>query len=171
MPNPWLLLAALVTALGLAAAAAWGGHEWTARHYKQVISERDTADAVATLTAEHEAREKEQAWQEIVDKKERGIQDEQRKNTSLAFALSGSRTDISGLRKQLSGFAAGTAGGDSIAACRAEAGTLAALLASGAEIGDRLRDLAVRSAKDHDDRAAEVEGLLASWPRNTPQAP
>jgi hypothetical protein len=131
-----------------------------AEHAEQVAEwHRLAAQASATALLQQ------QQLQARVQRAQETLDEARRHNAALAADMARVRVDRDRLRKQLSTYAAGAGDRDTVAACQARAGTLTALLAAGAELVEACVGLAQRAAAAHDERAAEVEALLAAWPR------
>lgn len=122
--------------------------------------------------AERRARETEQRLRAAVETAEKELKEEREKVHELEQKIAEQNARIrdlirerNGLRDELLTYAAGPATGDTLAACRERAGTLAKVVADGADLLAEGAGLLAEVAADHDERAAEVEALLNAWPR------
>lgn len=170
-------------AIGLAVVGAiWIAYSWaydrgvahektkSAAMLNRVVEEhnRQVAEADAAATA------REHLLQSKVNEQATEIDNAQRVNAEQILALQkysttadAARAAAGRLRDALATArvtAAATAV-DPAAACASRAGAYEALLARGEELLRVGRDLANRCAGAHDDRAAEVTGLVHSWPK------
>jgi hypothetical protein len=150
------------------------------------LSNRINATVIEKLRAEHQvdlrmiserAREIEERnraleaqMRQAADKARKELDDALREIQNREVALAGLRRDRDtlrvGLRNALVAYAGGSGSADSIAACHARAGALAAAAADGAELLAEGAGLLEQAALAHDRRAAEVRALIEAWPQS-----
>jgi hypothetical protein len=149
------------------------------------LSNRINATAIERMRAEHQAdlraisekareiearnRALEAQMRQAADMARKELDDAIAEIRNREVALAGLRRDRDalrvGLRDALAAYAGGSGTADSLAACRARAGALAAAAADGAELLAEGASLLEQAALAHDRRAAEVRALIEAWPR------
>jgi chromosome segregation ATPase len=150
------------------------------------LSNRINAAAIERLRAQYQAdlraisekareieernRALEAQMRQAADKARKELDDALREIQDREVALAGLRRDRDalrvGLRNALAAYASGSGTADSLAACRARAGALAAAAADGAELLAEGAGLLEQAALAHDRRAAEVKALIEAWPQS-----
>lgn len=168
------LVAGLAGCLAVIGWQAWRLHTLRTEH-AEASAEWSRLSAAAARAAQIKSTE----LQAAVDAARGALHEQTRTNAELrrqleeaAGRIARLHADARGLRSELAAARAARGADDSLAACRAWAGALEEVLADGAGIvaaGSRvvgeLAAVAGSCAADHDDRAAEVEALLAAWPK------
>jgi hypothetical protein len=128
--------------------------------------------AISEKAREIEERNRalEAQMRQAADRARKELDDALREIQDREVALAGLRRDRDalrvGLRNALAAYAGGSGTADSIAACRARAGALAAAAADGAELLAEGAGLLEQAALAHDRRAAEVRALIEAWPQS-----
>jgi hypothetical protein len=174
--NHWRLIAICIAA---AFAYLWiynRGADSRQPEIDAVVAQHEAAIANANqerAIADAAARAKEAQWAAERATRAKELDDERRTNAEMQLALAKyrttatqSRASADRLRDELATarLVARETAVDPAAACHARAGTYEALLARGEDLLRRGRDLVVRCAGAHDDRAPEVTSLVGSWP-------
>lgn len=116
-----------------------------------------------TVAALRRAADDTARWQKAVKTAEGTLYEARIRIADLDRNIAALRTANSGLRNQLTEYAAGQPD-DTVAACQSRAGALAALLAEGEGLVRAHAELARTCARAHDERAVEVGALLDAWP-------
>jgi len=165
----WRILA-IVALLGIvfAAGARYGG-----AGPRQALAEQKTAQALQIAEWERlraaaaaESLRRQQDLQEAADAARMNLETSRRTIAAQATRIAALSADTDRLRVNLSAYAAGRSGQDSVGACQQRAGALASLLAEGAGLIAEAGNMARQCAIAHDERAAEVRALLDAWPDN-----
>jgi len=110
-------------------------------------------------------REIEARWQSTVDQQASELSNARTTITQQASRLRALSLDSSRLRDQLTAYAAGSPGEDSVAACHARAAALSAYAADLGAVAGEIAIAARQSAVERDEFAAEVNALIKAWPR------
>ena len=167
-------LASLRTALAVAGAVAvvalLAGTYWLGRSHEADgwrLKAAQAAAATERAIALEQARQREigERWQSTVDQQAQELSNARTTINQQASRLRALSLDSSRLRDQLTTYAAGDPGEDSVAACHARA---AALSTYAADLGAAASEIAVaarQSAIERDEFAAEVTALIKAWPR------
>lgn len=172
---------AIAAGIGL---TVWFAYDWAydrgAASMQARVDEvtRQHEQAVARSVAEFEAadrqwREREKSWEATAVEAAKELDDAYRTNAETELALRKYETDAAGidarnrrLRDDLATarLIASQASANPAAACHARAATYEQAITDAERLLREGRSLAIRSARAHDDRAAEVEALLKAWP-------
>lgn len=127
----------------------------------QALRDADTIKAQqAALQAQDAARKQEQLLTQQLQEAQRAFETERERSASTAAAVLRYRTELGGLRDQLTAYAAGGVGGasqDTITACRGRSETLGALL-------DEALRVSEESAADGERCESGIRALLMAWP-------
>ena len=169
-----LPLASLRTALAVAGAVAvvalLAGTYWLGRHHEAAgwrLKAAQAAAATERAIAIEQARQREieARWQSTVDQQASELSNARATINQQAARLRALSLDSSRLRDQLTAYAAGSPGEDSLAACHARSAALAIYAADLGAVAGEIAVAARQAAVERDEFAAEVTALLRAWPR------
>lgn len=152
----YVYAAAVAFTLMAIASAYYYGRNSANREWKLKWVEAENASAARSLVIE---RAMQTEVNDVRSKLNGALNAIERKDQ----ALSSLRSDVSGLRKQLSYFAMPENSG---ATCGEKLSAIAAQTARGGELLDEGQELVQRFAKDHDRAVEEMNALLNAWPTN-----
>jgi len=167
-------LASLRTALAVAGAVAvvalLAGTYWLGRSHEADgwrLKAAQAAAATERAIALEQARQREigERWQSTVDQQASELSNARTTINQQAARLRALSLDSSRLRDQLTSYAAGSPGEDSLAACHARAAALSHYAADLGAVASEIAIAARQSAIERDEFAAEVTALLRAWPR------
>ena len=174
IPGLPLPLASLRTALAVAGAVAvvalLAGTYWLGRSHEADgwrLKAAQAAAATERAIAIEQARQREigERWQSTVDQQALELSNARATINQQAARLRALSLDSSRLRDQLTAYAAGSPGEDSIAACHARSAALATYAAAIGAAASEIAIAARQSAVERDEFAAEVTSLIKAWPR------
>ena len=175
IPGLPLPLASLRTALAVAGAVAvvalLAGTYWLGRSHEADgwrLKAAQAAAATERAIAIEQARQREigERWQSTVDQQASELSNARTTIAQQATRLRALSLDSSRLRDQLTAYAAGSPGEDSLAACNARSAALATYAADLATAAAAVAVAARQSAVERDEFAAEVTALFKAWPRS-----
>jgi hypothetical protein len=163
--GPWVWAAVLgLLVASHATVGLWVRAEVTERYELREASAK-AAHEKALRIEQGKQRDIEALWHDRADAAQKELNDARKTIDEQGRHLAGLRLDAGRLRDQLTSYAAGSPGEDSVAACHARA---AALSTYAADIGAAASEIAVaarQSAIERDEFAAEVSALIKAWPR------
>ncbi len=164
------LRAALAVAGAIAVVALLTGTYWLGRSHEADgwrLKAAQAAAATERAIAIEQARQREigERWQSTVDQQASELSNARTTINQQAARLRALSLDSSRLRDQLTSYAAGSPGEDSVAACHARAAALSHYAADLGAVASEIAIAARQSAIERDGFAAEVTALIKAWPR------
>ena len=174
IPGLPIPLASLRTALAVAGAVAvvallagtyWLGRSHEAAGWRLKSAQAAAATERAIALEQARQREIEARWQSTVDQQALELSNARTTINQQADRLRALSLDSSRLRDQLTAYAAGSPGEDSLTACNARAAALATYAADIGAAASEISIAARQAAVDRDGFAAEVNALINAWPR------
>ena len=170
LPVPLSLRTALAVAGAVAVVALLAGTYWLGRSHEAAgwrLKAAQAAAATERAIAIEQARQREigERWQSTVDQQAQELSNARTTINQQAARLRALSLDSSRLRDQLTAYAAGDSGEDSLASCRARAAALATYAAALGSAASEIAIAARQSAVERDEFAAELTALLRAWPR------
>lgn len=154
----------VATVLACLAGSYFLGRAHEAKGWKLREAEHAAATQKAISIEQAKQRQTEARWQVLSDSARKELDDAQKTIAYQAGRLNALRVDTGRLRDQLTAYASGGPGSDTITACQDRGQTLATYAAEVGIAAQEIAGLAIVAAKERDEFAAEVMACVAAWP-------